>query len=250
VPILKVHDDRFLTKAEGRLHMSHDLNWVGAGLLASLLIFGVIQLLMSRQHARHHHTARKQFPEMLDLLVQSLKGGADLPTALGVVAEMGLSPGNRAFAHCRDRIVAGVPIAEALPQLDDGCSSFAINYLTAVLETKPHDPERIRQALIRMEQLNRHAALIAAEIDHRFASIQTTSIAVFVLVPVMAVLLMVFSPWYQKNLEHHVSGQILLFGAILLYAVGGIWMFSIWNRQKQIRYTWQDKNRETKATSN
>ncbi|MDA0833579.1 MAG: hypothetical protein O2955_01040 [Planctomycetota bacterium] len=173
---------------------------------------------------------------MVALLVQSLKGGADLPTALGVVADMGPSPENELFSQCRDHIIAGMPVPEALALLDDG---FELNYLSTLMEVNPTSPDRIHQLLTRLEYLNRHSAVVSAEIKARMSSMQTTSVTVFVLVPFIAVLLLMFSPWYQNNLQHHVVGQVLLIGAIVLYAVGGFWLISLWNRQRHILRIWQ-----------
>lgn len=217
--------------------MSYDLNWVGFGLVASILIFGTLQFMMGRRLLHHKYAAREQIPELRELLVQSLKGGADLTTALNVVADMGPSPGNRLFAECCDKINEGVPVSEAMAHLDDE-SSFVITYLTLLTQSSFDDNSRSREALLRMEHLNRHAALVSADIDNRLASIHTTSVAVFVLVPLVSVVLMIYSPWYRNHLEHHTAGQILLSVAILLYLVGGCRLYSLCKRKKAILETW------------
>ena len=215
--------------------MSHDLIWIGTGLLASLFIFGMIQLGMSRQRTHRRLMAEQQFPEMLDLFMQSLRGGADLLTALGVVAEMAPAPGNAAFVQCRNQIEAGLSIERALTHLAGDQRRFDAHILIAALETGGGNHERLRPALSRLETLNRHSALLIAEIDQHLMPMQTTSVALFVLVPVVAFSMLFLSPWYIAALDRHHICQVMLFLAIVFYALGGFWLFGLWNRQRNIR---------------
>ncbi|MFN0197560.1 MAG: type II secretion system F family protein [Planctomycetaceae bacterium] len=215
--------------------MSHDLIWIGTGLLASLFIFGMIQLGMSRQRAHRRNLAEQQFPEMLDLFMQSLRGGADLLTALGVVAEMAPAPGNAAFAQCRDQINAGTSNERAITELVGDQRRFVAHILIAALETGGGNHETLRQSLIRLETLNHHSDLLIAEIDQHLMPIQTTSVALFVLVPAVTFAMLFLSPWYIAALDRHPICQVMLIVAIAFYAFGGCRLFGLWNRQRNIR---------------
>ena len=195
-------------------------------LCASALASGLIVLLSLRiKRARRLARFGEQLPEVLDVIVRSLRAGHPLPVSLSLVARETPEPAGPEFALVVDEMNYGRSISEALEGLHQRVGHPELAFVVAAISIANQTGGNLGEILSRLSRmlrdrfrLTRRVRALTAEGRFSGYALSVMPIALFVLINVVS------AAYYAEFWASPVSGTVtgiavglLVLGNLVIY---------------------------------
>ncbi len=224
---LPLRSDQFLTLSLGL--------FIGTGLLMGLLtrhaaaslvtaffaFFVPLLYALARTH-RQQVAIQEQFPEILDLIVRSLRAGHALAGTFRLVAEEFPAPLGPEFKRVHDETNLGMPFRDSLKGMEKRLESFDIKFFATSVLIQRETGGNLTEILEGLSRTMRTRIRLQGQIRAKTAEGRLSGWILGLLPVVMAAVLSFVNPEHVRILWEDPQGQRLLWIAIGLIAVGGL----------------------------
>ncbi|WP_375407961.1 type II secretion system F family protein [uncultured Methylobacterium sp.] len=195
-------------------------------LCASLLASGLLVLLYLRiKRARRLARFGEQLPEVLDVIVRSLRAGHPLPVSLSLVARETPEPAGPEFALVVDEMNYGRSISEALEGLHQRVGHPELAFVVAAISIANQTGGNLGEILSRLSRmlrdrfrLTRRVRALTAEGRFSGYALSVMPVALFVLINLVS------AAYYAEFWASPVSGTVtgiavglLVLGNLVIY---------------------------------
>lgn len=200
------------------LVMSNRLGMSLTAVLASIpFTLVVIDGVFRRARARRIEKFREQLPEVLELLVRSLRAGHPLPVSFGLAAREMPDPAGSEFGIVSDEIQFGSSITAAITNMAARVGDPDLDYVVTCIAIQSQTGGNLGEVLARLAKLIRdrfrlHRKVRALTSEARFSAIALSSfpVALFGLVNILA------PNYYGESWGTPAFNKALLTGSLLL----------------------------------
>lgn len=194
-----------------------------AGLLCATLPYA---FLLNRRAARMR-VFEEQFPEALDLLSRALRAGHAFQTALGMVGDELKEPVGPEFKKTFDQQNYGLPLRDALNQLVERVTVLDVKFFVTAVLIQRETGGNLSEILDNLAHVVRERFKIRRQVRVHTAHGRFTAFVLLSLPAVLAVALSMLNPEHMEPLFHERMGQMALIVAMLMQAVGFVWIRNV-----------------------
>jgi tight adherence protein B len=194
------------------------------GPIAFLLFAGTpFAYLLNRRSARMKKF-EEQFPEALDLLSRALRAGHAFQTALGMVGDELKEPVGPEFKKTFDQQNFGLPLRDALNQLVDRVSVLDVKFFVTAVLIQRETGGNLSEILDNLAHVVRERFKIRRQVRVHTAHGRFTAFVLLSLPAVLAIALSFLNPDHMAPLFHERVGQMALVIAMVMQAIGFVWI--------------------------
>jgi tight adherence protein B len=209
----------------GFLPLPLEVRLVACVSVPAALLVVVLKILRARRVAKFS----EQLPEVIDVIVRSLKAGHPLTVSLALVAREMPSPAGPEFRLTSDEITYGREIRTALENLYQRVGYVDLRFLVAAISIQHQTGGNLGEILGRLSKLLRDRFRLRRKIHSLSSEGRFSAIALSLLPFVLYLVLSVTSPGYFGEVwGHPVLTLAFGLGAILL-AIGNFVMYKMVN---------------------
>lgn len=195
-------------------------------LLAALVVGPlVVVLALRRQRSRRMARFGEQLPEILDIIVRSLRAGHPLPVSLGLVAREMPEPAGPEFAIVVDEIAYGRSLPEALENLYDRVGYPELRFVVASTAIAQQTGGNLGEILSRLSRMLRERFRLARRARALSAEGRFSGLALSVLPVALFAIINVVSPAYYGEFWQSPSAPRILAVSVGLLVLGNL---AIW----------------------
>jgi tight adherence protein B len=194
-----------------------------AGVAAACLPYA---FLVNRRSARMK-AFEEQFPEALDLLSRALRAGHAFQTVLGMVGDELKEPVGPEFKKTFDQQNYGLPLRDALNQLADRVSVLDVRFFVTAVLIQRETGGNLSEVLDNLAHVVRERFKIQRQVRVHTAHGRFTAFVLLSLPAVLAIALTMLNPDHMSPLFHERTGQMLLLGAMVMQAIGFVWISKV-----------------------
>lgn len=189
-------------------------------------LVGLVLPLAWLVHCRSSRLKRfeEQFPEALDLLSRAIRAGHAFQTAMGMVAEELPAPVGFEFRKTFDRQNFGLPLRDAMNELADRVALIDVRFFVTAVAIQRETGGNLAEILDNLAHVVRERFKIRRQVRVHTAHGRFTGYVLLALPAALAVALSALSPEHMKPLFQDRMGQQMVMGAIVMQAVGFIWI--------------------------
>lgn len=198
---------------------------VAAALAAAYAPFGLLMMRRKRRIAKFDQS----LPDAIDMIARSLRAGHSMIAAISIVAEHAGEPVSTEFAEVFRKQNFGLPIRDALMELLERIPSQDLRVLSTAILVQKDTGGNLAEILDRTVRVIRERLRIYGEIRTHTAQGRMTGWILCALPVVMLVLINLVNPGYSDVLFHDPLGRNLLYGGIVLLAIGAFIIRAIVN---------------------
>jgi tight adherence protein B len=166
----------------------------------------------------------EHFPEALDLLSRALRAGHALQTALGMAADELKEPVGPEFKKTFDQQNFGLPLRDALNQLTERVPILDVRFFVTAVLIQRDTGGNLSEILDNLAHVVRERFKIRRQVRVHTAHGRFTAFVLLALPAGLGVALSVLNPEQMQPLFHEHTGQMMLLFAIVLQAVGFVWI--------------------------
>ena len=179
--------------------------------------------------ARSQRTRRfeQQFPEALDMMGRAMRAGHAFPTAVKMCGEEVSEPMGRDFRILSDEMNYGVPAAEALQNLAARVPLPDVSYFVVAVMIQRESGGNLAELLDSISKILRDRLKLLGEVRTLSAEGRLSAIILTALPFCVAVVVNLVNPQFMSVLWTDPVGLKVVGGALLLMALGMLWMRSI-----------------------
>jgi tight adherence protein B len=203
-----------------RLVVAHPLVAPAAALFAATLPFFWLAYRKSKRLKRFE----EQFPEALDLLSRAIRAGHAFQTAMGMVADELPDPVGPEFKKTFDQQNFGLPLREALNELSERLGLIDVRFFVTAVLIQRDTGGNLSEILDNLAHVVRERFKIKRQVRVHTAHGRFTGYVLLALPAALAVALSFINPEHMQLLFRERMGQMLLMGAIVMQAIGYIWI--------------------------
>jgi tight adherence protein B len=193
---------------------------VAAGLLGSSTPFFWLRYKRSKRIARFE----EQFPEALDLLSRAIRAGHAFQTAMGMVADELPAPVGVEFKKAFDQQNFGLPLRDALNEISDRVASLDVRFFVTSVSIQRETGGNLSEILDNLARVMRERFKIRRQVRVHTAHGRFTGYVLLALPAGLALVLTWLSPEHMNLLFKEPLGQAMLVGAMVMQAVGFLWI--------------------------
>lgn len=195
-------------------------------LAVSLLFAGLLCLLVLRiKRAQRLARFGEQLPEVLDVIVRSLRAGHPLPVSLGLVARETAEPAGPEFALVVDEMNYGRSIAEALDGLYLRVGHPELAFVVAAISIANQTGGNLGEVLARLSRMLRERFRLfrrvrALTAEGRFSGYALSGLPIILFVVINLVSAAYYAEFWQSPSANTVMGfaiVLLLLGNFTIY---------------------------------
>jgi tight adherence protein B len=197
--------------------------WFVPIIAGSVAAAGPIVFLVRRRSSRMYKF-EEHFPEALDLLSRALRAGHALQTALGMVAEELKEPVGPEFKKTFDQQNFGLPLRDALHQMTERVPILDVRFFVTAVLIQRETGGNLSEILDNLAHVVRERFKIRRQVRVHTAHGRFTAFVLLSLPAGLAIALSVISPDEMHPLFHEHLGQMLLLAAMVLQAIGFVWI--------------------------
>ena len=179
--------------------------------------------LLRRRSARLNRF-EEQFPEALDLLSRAIRAGHAFQTAMGMVADEMPDPVGPEFKRTFDQQNYGLPLREALNELADRLKLIDVRFFVTAVLIQRDTGGNLSEILDNLAHVVRERFKIKRQVRVHTAHGRFTGWVLLALPVFLAIALSFINPDHMQALFHERLGQQMLMAAIVMQAVGYIWI--------------------------
>jgi tight adherence protein B len=181
---------------------------------------------------KHKRNARmkkfeEQFPDALDLLSRALRAGHAFQTAMGMVAEELPSPVGVEFKKAFEQQNFGLPVREVLDQMGERVPILDVKFFVTAVTIQRETGGNLAEILDNLAHVVRERFKILRQVRVHTAHGRFTGYVLLALPAALAVALTFINPEHMKLLFEEKMGQTMIAGAIVMQAVGYVWIRQI-----------------------
>jgi len=191
-----------------------------AALLAGAAPFG---WLLNRRSSRLRRF-EEQFPEALDLLSRAIRAGHALQTALGMVADELKEPVGPEFKKTFEQQNFGLPLRDALNEMAARIAILDVRFFVTAVLIQRDTGGNLAEILDNLAHVVRERFKIRRQIRVHTAHGRFTGFVLLALPAALGIALSFINPEHMQTLFNERMGQMMLMGAIVMQAVGFVWI--------------------------
>ena len=203
----------------------------GGGMISGLLVIGLVMgfagfslpvLYLIQRKSRRQAMIQEQFPEVLELIVRSLRAGHALTGTFRLVGEEFSYPLGQEFKRVYEENNLGIPIRESLKNMEKRLDSFDMKYFITAVLIQRETGGNLTEILEGLSQTIRNRMRLQGQIRAKTAEGRLSGLILGLLPVVMGIILGFVNPDHIRILFEHPQGQRLLGLAIVMVIVGGL----------------------------
>jgi tight adherence protein B len=191
----------------------------------ALLSTAIITILFVR-HTRDRRILRfnEQLPDVLDLIVRSLKAGHPLPISLSLVAREMPDPAGTEFGIASDEITYGLDVPAALQNLSRrvGDPDLLLVVVSATIQAQTGG--NLSEILFRLSKLIRDRFKLRRKVASLTAEGRASAVALTILPFALFGAISLISPSYFGDVWNESSARVAVGVAFVLLAIGNFVM--------------------------
>jgi tight adherence protein B len=169
----------------------------------------------------------ERFPEALDLMSRAIRAGHAFQTALGMVGDELPEPVGPEFKKTFDQQNYGLPLRDALNELSERVAILDVRFFVTAVLIQRETGGNLSEILDNLAHVVRERFKIRRQIRVHTAHGRFTGYVLLALPAALAVALSFINPEHMQLLFKEHMGQMMLGGAIVMQAVGFIWIRQI-----------------------
>jgi tight adherence protein B len=200
------------------------LGSVPAALAAALAGVAVPFFWLSHKRSKRIKRFEEQFPEALDLLSRAIRAGHAFQSAMGMVADELPEPVGIEFKKAFDQQNFGLPLRDALAQLSERVPSLDVRFFVTSVTIQRETGGNLSEILDNLARVVRERFKIRRQVRVHTAHGRFTGYVLLALPAALALALTWLSPEQMKLLFNERMGQAMLVGAMVMQAVGFVWI--------------------------
>jgi tight adherence protein B len=186
---------------------------------------GAIPLLyIVYRRSRRMKTFEELFPEALDMLSRAIRAGHAFQSALGMVADELKAPVGPEFKLTFERQNYGLPLREALDQLAERVPILDVRFFVTAVLIQRDTGGNLSEILDTLARVVRERFNIMRQIRTHTAHGKFTALVLLSMPPFLGIVMLFVNPDHMNLLFHERLGQTLLMVAIVMQAVGFVWI--------------------------
>lgn len=166
----------------------------------------------------------EQFPEALDLLARAIRSGQAFQTALGMVADELPDPVGPEFKKTFDQQNFGLPLRDALNEMSVRITLLDVRFFVTAVLIQRDTGGNLSEILDNLAHVVRERFKIQRQVRVHTAHGRFTGYVLMALPAALAVALTFINPEHMQLLFHEQMGQTMLIGAIVMQAIGYVWI--------------------------
>src|SRR6267378_2452456 len=166
----------------------------------------------------------EQFPEALDLLARAIRAGHAFQTALGMVADELREPVGPEFKKTFDQQNFGLPLRDALNEMAARIAILDVRFFVTAVLIQRDTGGNLSEILDNLAHVVRERFKIRRQIRVHTAHGRFTGFVLLALPAALGIALSFINPEHMQTLFNERMGQMMLMGAIVMQAVGFVWI--------------------------
>jgi tight adherence protein B len=182
-----------------------------------------ISYIMYRR-SRRLRAFEELFPEALDMLSRAIRAGHAFQSALGMVADELKAPVGPEFKLTFERQNYGLPLREALDQLAERVPILDVRFFVTAVLIQRDTGGNLSEILDTLARVVRERFNIQREIRTHTAHGRFTALVLLSMPPFLGIVMLFINPEHMNLLFHEKLGQMLLMIAIVMQAIGCVWI--------------------------
>ena len=192
----------------------------GAAALGAFMPFGWLK------HKRRTRLKKfeEQFPEALEVLSRATRAGHAFQTALGMAADEMPEPVGPELKKTFDQQNFGLPLREALNELAERIGILDVRFFVTAVLIQRDTGGNLSEILDNLAHVVRERFKIQRQVRVHTAHGRFTGYVLLALPAFLAVALSFINPDHMGLLFRERTGQLMLMGAMVLQAVGYVWI--------------------------
>ena len=191
---------------------------LGLGLAPALPLFWLLwcRVLFAYLHARHAQKLYRQFPDVLSMIVRSVRAGIPLHEAMRVVARESLEPSAREFVRVCDQLMIGMRLEESLRDAARRTGVAEYGFFTVALALQAQTGGSLAETLENLADVIRKRVALRMRAVALASEARTSAIILAVLPVVAGGALAALNYDYIRPLFETPSGRQVLLVAIFM----------------------------------
>jgi tight adherence protein B len=166
----------------------------------------------------------EQFPEALDLLARAIRSGQAFQTAMGMVADELPDPVGPEFKKTFDQQNFGLPLRDALNEMSVRITLLDVRFFVTAVLIQRETGGNLSEILDNLAHVVRERFKIQRQVRVHTAHGRFTGYVLMALPAALAIALSFINPEHMQLLFHEKMGQTMLIGAIVMQAIGYVWI--------------------------
>ncbi len=186
-----------------------------------LIWVGCSQVLFRTLHGRYANKLYRQFPDVLSMIVRSVRAGIPLHEALRAVARESLEPSARQFTRVVDQMSIGIRLEDALRDtaVRTGVAEYA--FFTVALTLQAQTGGSLAETLENLADVIRKRVALRLRAVALASEARTSAYVLAALPVVTGLVLSVINYDYLRPLFETRSGNRVLLSAVFMLCLGG-----------------------------
>jgi tight adherence protein B len=202
------------------LFIKQPVFWIVAAMMGGFVPIGFL---------RHKRSSRmkkfeEQFPEALDLLSRAIRAGHAFQTAMGMVADELPAPVGIEFRKAFDQQNFGLPVRDVLDQMAARVPHLDVKFFVTAVTIQRETGGNLAEILDNLAHVVRERFKILRQVRVHTAHGRFTGWVLMALPAALAIALTFINPEHMKLLFEERMGQMMILGAIVMQAIGYIWI--------------------------
>jgi tight adherence protein B len=195
-----------------------------AALAAGLVAGCAPAAYLARRRTTRMRAFEEEFPEALDLLSRALRAGHALQTALGMVADELRAPVGPEFKKTFDQQNFGLPLRDALNQMTERVPILDVRFFVTAILIQRETGGNLAEILDNLAHVVRERFKIRRQVRVYTAHGRFTAFVLLSLPAGLGIALSIINPEQMQPLFHEHMGQMMLIVAMVMQAIGFIWI--------------------------
>jgi len=197
-------------------------NW--GFLIGGVIGFGLPFFVLKVKRTRRMRAFEEQFPEGLDLISRALKAGHAFATGLKMVADEMPEPVGPEFRKTFDEQNFGLPMKDSLDNLSFRIPLLDVRFFATAVLIQRETGGNLSEILENLAHVVRERFKILRQVRVYTAHGRFTGYVLLALPAVLAIALMFINPDHMNLLFRERLGQMMLLGALVMQALGFLWI--------------------------
>jgi tight adherence protein B len=181
-------------------------------------------LWLKQRRAARLRKFEEQFPEALDVLSRAIRAGHAFQTALGMAADELPTPVGPELKKTFDQQNFGLPLREALNELAERVAILDVRFFVTAVLIQRETGGNLSEILDNLAHVVRERFKIQRQVRVHTAHGRFTGYVLLALPAFLAVALSFINPEHMQPLFREHMGQTMLIGAMVMQAVGYVWI--------------------------
>ena len=194
------------------------------GILVAILASSLPNAYVGRLQGKRLRAFQDQLPDVLSLLVNSLRAGHGLMQAVNLVTEEMPEPTNDEFGRVRRELNLGYSMAEALEHLVKRIESDDLDLMVTAINVQHEVGGNLAEILETITEVIRERVRILGEVRSMTAQQRYVGTMLSAMPFLLGTGLMMINPEYMKGLFEPGIARMLAIGATVMIVVGYVVM--------------------------